>query len=600
MKKPVVTKFDMIAPLFVQRYESYLPTAFDESLTILEKMNKIIQYMNEIGALTQDIVNKWNEVMEWILSDGLTESVRLILEEWLENGVFDELINDFIFKSLRQENISPSLLFAFFRSQTDTTIQLYLSADGIRMDQAYDTKVEGRDPCLFYKDGTYYISYTSYNPHDVGVLTSKNLVDWKDNKLSFGFYNAANPRVWAPDFFEDTNGDVYLILSVQVGEAVDVDGNTVPDFRPYKVKFSDLKKLETEAPRLMNLENRNKIDGTVAKHNGLYHLIIKDEIDKKNEHWVSSDFNTWTKESDYIEALGTYTEGVNIVKVRGGYHVYVDAFREGQTYYSFSQDLNYYQPMKPINNKYDHRHGSGIQVLDEKGKKMFTDFYSTTSDAYQIDNKRIMNLNDFSASGVIAELNPIEGNIYAVNNNENLTIQSVVNKNNAKYFYVTMRTASVGSLKILSNGDIETDRFEIDVQYGDNDTLFKFVWVEKLKKFKPITMNLKRYYDKQSIGNKFGRKTVVLTSGTYAPLTVEDGTIYRVNGGNDVIINGVTSLPDGSNIGFMLSSGTNGSITVNSGTNITVASPLAITVGAGNEKVFKFTKVNGSTMRLGG
>jgi len=29
--------------LFLQRYERYLPTAFDESMSLLEKMNKLIQ-----------------------------------------------------------------------------------------------------------------------------------------------------------------------------------------------------------------------------------------------------------------------------------------------------------------------------------------------------------------------------------------------------------------------------------------------------------------------------------------------------------------------------------------------------------------------------
>ncbi len=39
--------------LFLQRYERYLPTAFDESMSLLEKMNKLIEAQNSII----DVVN---------------------------------------------------------------------------------------------------------------------------------------------------------------------------------------------------------------------------------------------------------------------------------------------------------------------------------------------------------------------------------------------------------------------------------------------------------------------------------------------------------------------------------------------------------------
>ena len=39
--------------LFLQRYERYLPTAFDESMSLLEKMNKLIESQNSII----DVVN---------------------------------------------------------------------------------------------------------------------------------------------------------------------------------------------------------------------------------------------------------------------------------------------------------------------------------------------------------------------------------------------------------------------------------------------------------------------------------------------------------------------------------------------------------------
>lgn len=99
MAKPEITQFNLLAPLFVQKYESYLPTAFDESLTILEKMNKIIQQMNLTGELVNEVVTQWNEVMKWVMNEGLQDAVNDKLTDWLEDGTLGNLINEILLKS---------------------------------------------------------------------------------------------------------------------------------------------------------------------------------------------------------------------------------------------------------------------------------------------------------------------------------------------------------------------------------------------------------------------------------------------------------------------------------------------------------------------
>jgi peptidoglycan/xylan/chitin deacetylase (PgdA/CDA1 family) len=94
MTKPVISNFNAIAPLFIQQYERYLPTAFDESMTLLQKVNKIIQYCNEIGATTNDVITQWNDVMTWVMDEGLTESTKTALDGLVSNGTLDKIIND--------------------------------------------------------------------------------------------------------------------------------------------------------------------------------------------------------------------------------------------------------------------------------------------------------------------------------------------------------------------------------------------------------------------------------------------------------------------------------------------------------------------------
>ena len=103
MNKPQLTEFQRFARITLQRYERYLPTAFDESLTLLEKMNKLIEYLNQMGVLVNDVVEQWNEVMEWIINDGITDTVIDRLDEMVEDGTLATIINEHIFEELNNK-----------------------------------------------------------------------------------------------------------------------------------------------------------------------------------------------------------------------------------------------------------------------------------------------------------------------------------------------------------------------------------------------------------------------------------------------------------------------------------------------------------------
>lgn len=114
----------------MQRYERYLPTAFDESMSILEKMNKLIEAQNSLIDVVNthveftsdqlerafDIIDEnlgkqlkqfrdeleeqktlYEEIRDKIHSDLLPDSVKQKLEEWLLNGTIEELILDSVF-----------------------------------------------------------------------------------------------------------------------------------------------------------------------------------------------------------------------------------------------------------------------------------------------------------------------------------------------------------------------------------------------------------------------------------------------------------------------------------------------------------------------
>lgn len=121
--------------LFLQRYERYLPTAFDESMSLLEKMNKLIESQNSIIDVVNnhveftsdqiergfDIIDtnidfqlkafrdeleeqkiQYEEIRDLIHSDLLPDSVKQKLEEWLLNGTIEDMLTGTVLPELME------------------------------------------------------------------------------------------------------------------------------------------------------------------------------------------------------------------------------------------------------------------------------------------------------------------------------------------------------------------------------------------------------------------------------------------------------------------------------------------------------------------
>lgn len=103
MVKPILNSQYPLFPLRLQPNERYVETAFDPSLTLLEKVNMVIIRLNQIGKLSNDVIDQWNKVIEWILGNGLEEYVNIKLEKWLIDGTIENIINEKIFTDLNNQ-----------------------------------------------------------------------------------------------------------------------------------------------------------------------------------------------------------------------------------------------------------------------------------------------------------------------------------------------------------------------------------------------------------------------------------------------------------------------------------------------------------------
>lgn len=119
--------------LFLQRYERYLPTAFDESMSLLEKMNKLIESQNKLidvvnshtkytndqlfkafGIIDENLkkqlelfrdemqaqADAFQELKDKVEGDLLPDTVSAKLEEWLLDGTIQGLILDSVFPDM--------------------------------------------------------------------------------------------------------------------------------------------------------------------------------------------------------------------------------------------------------------------------------------------------------------------------------------------------------------------------------------------------------------------------------------------------------------------------------------------------------------------
>ena len=79
----------------IERFENYLPTAFSSELTLLQKVNKIIQELIKNFELTNEMVDYLNNFIE-TFDEKLYQTLDDVVSKWLEDGVLTDLIREVI------------------------------------------------------------------------------------------------------------------------------------------------------------------------------------------------------------------------------------------------------------------------------------------------------------------------------------------------------------------------------------------------------------------------------------------------------------------------------------------------------------------------
>ena len=98
--------------LFLQQYERYLPTAFDESMSLLEKMNKLIHAFNGLIDVVNSHMSYTDDQLQKafnIIDDNLKAQLKAFADELEEQTKKYEEIRDKLYSDLLPDSIKEEL-----------------------------------------------------------------------------------------------------------------------------------------------------------------------------------------------------------------------------------------------------------------------------------------------------------------------------------------------------------------------------------------------------------------------------------------------------------------------------------------------------------
>ena len=390
-------------PPFLRYCSAIIPTAFDDSLSYYEALcalykfiqRQIVTTINNNATVTQSFINKEIE-LEQLFKDlkdyvdnyfanlDVQEEINNKLDAMVEDGTLASIIEPYLdqfisdtnekLDTLPVEDESKTLLGCFF-SDDDNKFTFYQSDDGITLKKitlSENPSLTGADPSLMYKNGKYYLAYTHQSEtYDFSIKVSEDLNTWTEHDINAGLYNATYTKRWAPEWFEDSDGKLYIIISVQYA---DTEG--WGDFRPWIIECTDLENMTFGTPRRMYLNDSpadNHIDATVCKQNGVYRMIVKSDHQTELylEYFTSTNLVDWNYVSADPVRMGRRIEAPDIIEFNGKYYIYAEnytsrQFAKGNYYLSTTSDfVNFTNPVNVCYPDMDLSHG-GFCVIPKK------------------------------------------------------------------------------------------------------------------------------------------------------------------------------------------------------------------------------------------
>ncbi|MEU3275810.1 glycoside hydrolase family 43 protein [Streptomyces antibioticus] len=230
-----------------------------------------------------------------------------------------------------------------FLDSDDGTVNVYQSDDAtdfrLLRASAYTPPANRiRDASVLkHADGYYYVTYTTHTWQDVsttiGFARSADRVNWAflyDHPVPI----AGLSRAWAPEWFVDADGSVYVIVSC----------STTADewiFTPYLLRATNSALTGWSSPVALSGLGANHIDTFLVRTGSAYHAFTKNETTKYIEYATASSLAgpyTISRTGDWA-GWGSHREGPALTQLdSGAWRLFFDGYGDGSYYYSDSYD----------------------------------------------------------------------------------------------------------------------------------------------------------------------------------------------------------------------------------------------------------------------
>lgn len=283
-------------------------------------------------------------------------------------------------------------LFTSFHEPADEGLRMLYSYDGYHWNDLRKVLLKPeiglqkvmRDPSMVQgPDGRFHLVWTTSWRGDkgFGYASSKDLVHWdKQQFLPVMQSEPATVNVWAPELFYDDEAKDYKIIWASAipgrfERGIEADSNNQ---RMYLTATKDFKKLQP--PQLFLDPGFSVIDAVIVKRGSNdYVLVLKDNTRPERNLKVAFGKTVegpWENISPPISAH--FTEGPSVVKVKGEWLVYFDAYQK-KTYDALATKdfVNFKDVSNRVHVPQGHKHGTIVPVKKKVVKKLLRDIKKT-------------------------------------------------------------------------------------------------------------------------------------------------------------------------------------------------------------------------------
>ena len=273
-------------------------------------------------------------------------------------------------------------MFSYFKDNGEDGLHLAYSLDGYKWESlkgdssVLKPKVSNdklmRDPCIIKgPDQIYRMVWTvSWADKGIGYASSKDLIHWsKQEFIPVMKQEDSAQNCWAPEITYDKANKQYMIYwATTIKGLFKNKSQESEDQYNHRIYYITTKDFQSYSKtKLLYDDGFNVIDATILPANNRFYMFLKDETlypPQKNIRIAQSENLTGPYSHASEPITGDYwAEGPTITKVKDGWILYFDRYKDGKYGALFSSDL---KTWKDVSDKIalpkGIRHGSIFKV----------------------------------------------------------------------------------------------------------------------------------------------------------------------------------------------------------------------------------------------